>query len=104
LSWSAIRWAAGQPRLLGQRLGVLPNPIPQRLRPTGVIKNANALDMKITAHPFGVADARGGAADHHPVQTGQLTANLGGVPLGEKLHIRPPRKGLACVYQTAQAA
>lgn len=94
----------GKPRLFGQRLGVLTDLIPQRLRPAGIVKNTDALDPQITAHSIGIADTRDGAADHHPIQTGQLTANLGGVPLSEKLHDWPPKKGLASVYQTAQAA
>jgi hypothetical protein len=69
-----------------------------------ILKKKNALASQITAHPIGITDPRDGAADHHPIQTRQLTVNLGGMPLGEKFHDRPPDKGLASVYQTAQAA
>jgi len=93
----------GKPRLFGQRLGILPDLIPQRLRPAGIVKNTDALDPQITAHPIGIADTRDGAADHHPIQTGQLTADLGRMPIGEKFHDWPPVEGLARVYQTAQA-
>jgi hypothetical protein len=71
-----------KPRLFGQRLGILPDLIPQRLSPTGVFKITDALDPQTIAYPIGIADTWDGADD------------LGRMPLGEKFHDRPPVEGL----------
>jgi hypothetical protein len=90
--------------LFGQSLGILANLVPQRFGPASEVKDADAVEPQIPAHPIGVTDARQGATDHHPVQAGQFTSDFGGMPLSEKFHYRPPVLGLASLYQTALAS
>ena len=79
-----------QPSLFGQALSILSNLIPQRLGPASVVEDADAFEPQMAAHPIGITDARYGAADHDPVQAGQLTEDFVGVSLSKSSIIGLP--------------
>jgi hypothetical protein len=74
---------------LGQPLGIGPDFLSQGLGPPGIVENPDVFGLHESGHSSRITDAGDGAGDDHPVETGQVAPNLGGVTVGEKFHDVP---------------
>ena len=63
-------------------LGVLPNPVPERLGELRIVENPNLPLKQKRCHSSGKADPRQGAENQHPVPATQHAFNLCRVSLG----------------------
>ena len=73
-------------RVLGrQALGVLAQRFAQRLRPLGVVIDANVMSVEIPGHPFGETQPGQRALNQHAVVTGQHASDLVAPAVGQQL-------------------
>lgn len=69
--------------LLGQRLGVLTDRIPQRLRELGEVKDPYLPAVEFPSERPSMADARQGSHDEKPIEARENTVKLACVAFGE---------------------
>jgi len=62
--------------LLGSRLGISPDAIPERFSKLGIIEDADALEMQKRRHPSGKTESWQRALDDNPVKTREYSTDF----------------------------
>ena len=78
----------GDAGLTGQALGVCPQLLAQRLRPLGVVEQADAQVAQQPRHGTAMGDGGQGTGDHDPVEARQHPGDVALLTLNEGVHRR----------------
>jgi hypothetical protein len=76
----------GQPRVGCQSLGMAADRIAERLGELGGVEEADLVVEEVARGRLSVADVGGRPSDDHPIQAGQDTGDLLGMPFDEVNH------------------